>query len=361
MRKIEASNSFQQKDEYTIFFDNSLIEFNDFVSRANYSSVFILVDENTKEHCLPVLDEQMSTSFQVIEIKAGEKNKSIQTCTQVWSTLLENYADRKSLMVNLGGGVIGDMGGFCAATYKRGFDFVQIPTTLLAQVDASIGGKLGVDFKGYKNNIGLFKNPQAVFVNTNFLKTLPTKELRSGFAELIKHELISKNGQWDAYQQIEEVTVDAVVPFIEDSIALKNEVVTSDPMEQGLRKILNFGHTIGHALETYHLDSEKHLLHGEAIAIGMICECYLSHKLTELPPYILEEITIYLTTLFGHHPNLMQDKEQLLKIMQQDKKNNGTAINFTLLKNIGQPILNQETTHKLILESLDYYNSLSKS
>ncbi len=359
MRKIDASNSFQQKDSYSIFFDNSLFEFNDFVERGNYSSVFILVDENTKQHCLPFLDKNLSTSFAVIEIESGEKNKSLRTCERVWNALLENHADRNSLMVNLGGGVIGDMGGFCAATYKRGFDFVQIPTTLLSQVDASVGGKLGIDFNGYKNNIGMFKNPKAVFVNTQFLKTLPTNELRSGFAELIKHELISQNGQWPAFQKIKEVTVESVAPFIEDSIALKNEVVISDPMEKGLRKILNFGHTIGHALETYHLNSEKHLLHGEAIAIGMICECYLSNKLTGLSDDGLKDISNYLTTIFGHHQNLMVDTDQLIKIMQQDKKNKGKIINFTLLKNIGQPILNQETTHKLILESLDYYNSLS--
>ena len=361
MRKIEASSSFQEKDQYTIFFDNSLIEFNDFVERGNYSTVFILVDENTKLHCLPFLDENLATSYSVIEINSGEKHKSLKTCEEVWNVLLENHADRKSLMVNLGGGVIGDMGGFCAATYKRGFDFVQIPTTLLAQVDASVGGKLGVDFKGFKNNIGLFKNPKAVFINTHFLSTLPTKELRSGFAELVKHELISQNGQWEAFKKINELTVGAVIPFIEDSIALKNEVVKSDPLEKGLRKILNFGHTIGHALETFHLDTDQHLLHGEAIAIGMICECYLSSKVTGFPKDTLKEITTYLTTIFGHHPNLMQDTDQLLKIMQQDKKNNGKVINFTMLKNIGQPILNQEIDDKLILASLDYYNSLSQS
>ena len=361
MRKIEASNSFQQKDEYTIYFDNSLIELNDFVTRGNYTSVFVLVDENTKASCLPSLDKNFATSFTVIEIQSGEKNKSIKTCEEVWNVLLESHADRKSLMINLGGGVIGDMGGFCAATYKRGFDFVQIPTTLLSQVDASVGGKLGVDFNGYKNNIGLFKNPKAVFVNTKFLNTLPTEELRSGFAELLKHELISQNGQWSAFKNIEEVTVAGVIPFIEDSIALKNEVVTSDPLEKGLRKILNFGHTVGHALETYHLNSDKHLLHGEAIAIGMICECYLSHKIVGMPSEILEEISNYLTTVFGHHSKLMSDADQLIKIMRQDKKNNGKVINCTLLKNIGQPILNQEISDNLILESLDYYNSLSQS
>lgn len=357
MNVLHANSSPNSEDHYSVYFDNKLESLRKLIQQKKYAKIFVIVDENTKQYCLEHLSNSV-TDFSIIEIEAGEKNKTLQTCEKVWHTLLEKNADRNDLVINLGGGVIGDLGGFCAATFKRGLDFIQVPTTLLSQVDASIGGKLGIDFHGFKNNIGLFKNPKAVIINTDFLNTLPYKEVRSGYAELLKHALIANKAHWEGFQIIHDLTVGAVVLAIESSVTIKNEVVSIDPLESGWRKILNFGHTIGHAVETLHLDTANHLLHGEAIAIGMICECYLSNKLTGLESDKLDEIVKYLTQIYGVKRGILNDEEKLLENMRQDKKNIGNAINFTLLKAIGEPVINQEVSEEMICKSLMYYNSL---
>ncbi|MBK9793956.1 MAG: 3-dehydroquinate synthase [Sphingobacteriales bacterium] len=344
-------------NDYEIIFDDSLESVKDFMSAANYSSVFVLVDENTKLHCLPVLDKVIS-SYTVIETKSGETNKNLSTCESIWQQLIENNADRKTLFVNLGGGVIGDMGGFAASCYKRGVDFINIPTTLLSQVDSSIGGKLGIDFKYGKNLIGLFRNPEAVFISPVFFKTLPQRQFINGWAEIFKHGLIQDQDQWQQYKEIDVLHTD-MNDIVFHSLQIKKAVVEADPFEKGLRKILNFGHTIGHAIEAYSLENEKDsLLHGEAIAIGMICEAYLSVKKSGLTESELEEIKTVLLKHFPKHDITAFDTEKLLSIMSIDKKNEGDTILAALLPEIGRCEYDIVLTKEDVKESLTFYASL---
>jgi 3-dehydroquinate synthase len=348
-----------QSDSYPIFFDNSITELVRFVNQGNYSRVFILTDENTGEHCLPLVKQQLDAldNFDIIEINAGEESKTIDFCIGVWKMLIDFGADRNALMINLGGGVITDLGGFVASTYKRGIDFVQVPTTLLSQVDASVGGKTGVDVDGIKNIIGTFTQPKAVFMVEDFLKTLPARQILSGLAEMLKHGLIVDADYWRELK-----TSDLSVPsvkLVHRSVEIKNEVVIQDPQEKGIRKALNFGHTIGHAVETYSLlNDEDHLSHGEAIAIGMICEAWLSNKKTGLPDNELAEITSVLTSLYPKHKIDDSCHTVLYGYMQKDKKNNGGKINCTLLKQIGEYSIDHICTEDELCDSIKYYSTL---
>jgi 3-dehydroquinate synthase len=348
-----------QSDSYPIFFDNSITELVNFVKQGNYSRVFILTDENTGVHCLPIVKEQMDVldNFDIIEVNAGEESKTIDFCIGIWKMLIDFGADRKALMINLGGGVITDMGGFVASTYKRGIDFVQVPTTLLSQVDASVGGKTGVDVDGIKNIIGTFTQPKAVFMNGDFLKTLPARQILSGLAEMLKHGLIVDAPYWDQLK-----TSDLSLPSIElvhRSVEIKNEVVIEDPHEKGIRKALNFGHTVGHAVETYSLMNDKDpLSHGEAIAIGMICEAWLSNKNIGLPDSQLAEIAEVLSGLYPKYSIKENTFPTLLEHMLKDKKNQNGKINCTLLKYIGQYSIDNICTETELCDSLRYYATL---
>jgi len=329
------------------------------LEKLSYGRLFVLVDENTAEHCLPRLREALQDyAFHTIQIRSGERNKDIGTCQLIWQQLMQQQAGRDALLLNLGGGVIGDMGGFCAGTFKRGIRFVQIPTTLLSQVDASVGGKLGIDFMQVKNSIGLFLDPQAVLIDPTFLLTLPPREVRSGFAEIIKHSLIQDAGQWGQLQQLQQLETADWIQLIPDSVAIKKRIVEEDRLEQGLRKALNFGHTIGHAIEGHALQTDAPLLHGEAIAIGMVCEAYLSHQLLGLGAQELQQISRYILDIYGHHPIEERHYPTYLQLMRNDKKNEGQAINFSLLEQIGQPRVNQQAEEQLIKESLDFYRQL---
>ena len=348
-------------DKYNIQIGHdSLAVLAGFLSEKKYSSVFILVDENTKKHCLKFLRPlPLPALTRIIQIKSSEKNKNLRTCEKIWNELSKKNADRKSLLINLGGGVITDLGGFAASTYKRGIDFINLPTTLLSQVDASVGGKTGIDLLGYKNQIGTFAFPKAVFINPDFLKTLNKREMISGFAEVIKHGLIADGKYWKAIKEIpgiggiQEIGDDIIIRSIE----IKNSIVSADPYEKGIRKALNFGHTIGHAIESAALKTKKPLLHGEAIAIGMICEAYLSRKCCGLSSDALNEIVDFIKKVF--HPKKISASEgTLLKLMQQDKKNQNSELNFTLLSSIGKAEINQSCSEELIAESLKYYGSL---
>ncbi len=324
-----------------------------------YSKVMILVDENTKQDCLPKFLEQVDyKDFEVIEIKSGEEHKTIETCVKIWQAMGKCGADRKSALFNLGGGVIGDMGGFCAGTFKRGIDFYQIPTTLLSQVDASVGGKLGIDFEGIKNNVGLFLDPKAVYIYPPFLKSLPERELRSGFAEIIKHALIADYGMWEQMQAIKKLKQVNWRALIPPSLRIKQRIVEQDPYEKGIRKILNFGHTIGHAVESYSHSSQLPLRHGEAIAVGMICEAYLSNKTFVLPRVAVRRITAFILHHFDKYPFPKDAVEDMIYIMKQDKKNVGGSINFSLLKEEGVAVYDQTCTEDLIREALLYYCDL---
>jgi 3-dehydroquinate synthase len=265
--------------------------------------------------------------------------------------------DRKSLLINLGGGVIGDMGGFCASTYKRGIQFINIPTTLLSQVDASVGGKLGIDFQGFKNHIGLFCNPEKVLVDPLFLATLPEREVRSGFAEIIKHALIRDQNYLNVLMK-HDLQTQPWLDHIKHSVKIKSEVVAADPKESGLRKILNFGHTIGHAVETYFLEKTERLLHGEAIAIGMICEAFLSTKILKMPKAEMEKIQVYLIEVFGKVNIEKDDFEAILDNMTHDKKNENGLVKMSLLNSIGHSTYDINVTKADALDSLFYYQKI---
>ncbi len=330
------------------------------MKQGNWPSVLMLCDENTRRHCLPVVAASLPIDrpVHILEIPAGETYKTLRTCEHIWQEMLRVGVERSALLLNLGGGVVGDMGGFCAATYKRGIDFVQIPTTLLSQVDASIGGKLGIDFGGVKNSIGVFQNPKAVCIDPVFLDTLPERELRSGFAEVIKHTLIADGDRWQTLLSGSPESFFKNAATILHSLRIKQAVVEADPFEKGLRKALNFGHTIGHAVESWALDTEHPLLHGEAIAIGMIAEAVLSHQYAGLPESDLKDICRYLQKSFAL-PRLSEESfDQFIELMQNDKKNAFGRINFTLLEKPGQARVDQYAEEGAIRESLHAYNAL---
>ncbi len=326
-----------------------------FLNGKSYSKIGVLMDVNTEKHCYPLLKSALP-AHDIIIIEAGEEHKNLESCKQVWDNLTQLHFDRHSLLLILGGGVIGDLGGFCAATFKRGIDFALLPTTLLAQVDASVGGKLGIDFQQYKNHIGVFCEPVATLICSTFLNSLPERELRSGFAEVIKHCLISDGQMWDVLRKKPLATQDWNV-LIPHSVAFKKEVVETDPKESGLRKILNFGHTVGHAVESYFLDSGNRIFHGEAIAVGMICESFIGWKKNLLTKEELEEISAYLKQVYPT-VTLPSVRKPILELMSQDKKNKGNRILMALTKGIGQAVWDVEVSAEEIDASLDYYQSI---
>ena len=306
-----------------------------YLTENNYSHVAIVVDEYTNKYCLPLISSLLPAKFTKILIKSGEDNKTLQTCERIWDAMTKANMDRHGLLINLGGGVIGDMGGFCASTYKRGIDFIQIPTTLLAQVDASVGGKLGIDFQSFKNHIGVFQLPKTVLIDPNFIKTLPERQKLSGYAEIIKHCLIRDEDKWEeiSHKGFDEIDF---ADLISHSVEIKKAVVAEDPKEAGLRKILNFGHTLGHAVETYLLNQGKRrILHGEAIAVGMIMEAYISFSRQLISREELESIEIYLFETYGRVKIAVDEISAIIKLTAQDKKNKGNEIRFSLLTGIG--------------------------
>ncbi len=326
-----------------------------YLSDKNYSKVMILVDQNTKKHCYESV-KPLLPAHKVIQIKAGEENKNLETCSYIWEQMTENELDRHSLLVNLGGGVIGDMGGFCAATYKRGIDFIQIPTTLLSQVDASVGGKLGIDFQGFKNHIGVFTLPNTVLIDKEFLKSLPERELRSGFAEIIKHCLIQDATKWKEIR-ILDLDQQNLGDLIQHSVEIKKQVVTADPTEKGLRKILNFGHTLGHAIETFFLDKgKKRLLHGEAIAAGMIAEAYIGFQKGMVNEDELAQIEEFIYAVYGTVNIDPNDFEAIIKLTQQDKKNKGKLVRASILKGIGDCAYDISLSKTDMKKALAYYS-----
>ncbi len=317
--------------------DQDFSQLNHFLTEMKPTKLFFLVDENTHEHCLPTLLTNLETElpFEIIEIEPGEEMKTIETATHLWEILAEFQADRKSLLINLGGGVITDMGGFVASTYKRGIRFINIPTTLLGICDASIGGKTGIDHGFLKNIVGTFALPERIFVYPNFLLTLPFTELRSGFAEMLKHGLIADETHWKDLISIYELSAENVAPHIEKSMKIKQDVVEKDFKERNIRKTLNFGHTVGHAVESLFMAGEKPIPHGEAVAIGMICETKLSELSGLISPETADEVMNGIRKFFPYVRIDDFKNEDLLKLMLNDKKNDGSTISFSLITEIG--------------------------
>ncbi|GEO05873.1 3-dehydroquinate synthase [Adhaeribacter aerolatus] len=337
--------------------EDSLAALGEFLKNRAFDKMVVLTDDNTYIHCYPLV-EPFLPPHRVIKVKSGEIHKNLQTCEHIWEELTDQQLSRWSLLLNLGGGVIGDMGGFCAGVFKRGIYFVQIPTTLLSQVDASVGGKTGIDFRGFKNHLGVFQEPLKVFIYPGFLQTLPLAELKSGYAEIIKHWLIRKKESFDTQKNIGLLT-DDWTSLITESVGIKAEVVAADPLEKGLRKILNFGHTVGHALETYRLEKPgQALLHGEAIAVGMICESYLSQQRGLLTPDEVMQIELFISSVYEKVEIAPDSIPAIAALALQDKKNTGSVIKCTLLQGIGNAVYDQVITLADIQDSLHYYRSL---
>ncbi len=328
-----------------------------------------MADENTFKHCYPKLKTHLPKAHTVIRIKSGEENKTIGTCETIWKKLTDANADRNSLLINLGGGVIGDMGGFAAGCYKRGIKFINVPTTLLAMVDASVGAKTAIDFMGFKNQIGLFNDPEGVYIYTDFLKTLSDRELKAGMAEVIKHYLIADSKAFfelaslitikpGRQYNIRKLNWDALV---EKNVAIKSKIVSQDKFEKGNRKALNFAHTVGHAVETFFLKKGVKLLHGEAVAIGIVCENHIAISLNLLQRDKIAHIFILLISLFPALPSFHKNSiPGILKLMQQDKKNVSGKYQFTLLNGIGNFSINNSVEEHVIIQALEYYSEMTR-
>ena len=341
------------------FTEKQYIILNKFLESQQYSSVFVLADTNTEEHCLPIFLSNLSTesTIEIISIEAGEENKNIETCSGIWSVLSELGADRKSILINLGGGVVTDLGGFVASTFKRGIDFINIPTSLLAMVDASVGGKTGVDLGALKNQVGVIVNPKMVLVDPQYLNTLPSEEYRSGYAEMLKHGLIQDQDYWNHLKDYTKISSEDIQELIHHSVGIKNKVVLEDPYEHGLRKILNFGHTLGHAIESFCLTQKNKttLLHGEAIAIGMILEAHLSTELTGLSQDESDEIKTIFNSIYSKVDFTENEIVSILALLQYDKKNSHGKVKFVLLEAIGKPVTDIEVPTTLFKASFVYY------
>jgi 3-dehydroquinate synthase len=355
MQTIQANN-------YPIYFNEKGYEaLNLHLKNNKYSSLFIIVDSSTNDVCLPKFLPYLETdlAIEIIEFDAGEANKNIDTCVEIWKVLTELGADRKSLILNLGGGVVTDLGGFVASTFKRGIDFIHIPTTLLSMVDASVGGKNGVDLGNLKNQIGVINVPKMVLIDTQYLETLPQNEMRSGLAEMLKHGLIYDKTYWEQFLDLKAIDFADFDALIYRSVAIKNEIVIQDPTEKNIRKALNFGHTLGHAIESYFLENENKttLLHGEAIAVGMILESFISldKKLISSEEYIQIKSTIksiYEDVIFNEN-----DIKPIMELLIHDKKNEFGTIQFALIESIGKIKINQIVENELILTAFQDYKS----
>ncbi|GGD09877.1 3-dehydroquinate synthase [Hyunsoonleella pacifica] len=334
---------------------------NQHIKKNNFSKIFILVDSNTHEYCLPYFLSNLdsSNSIEIIEIEAGEIYKTIETCVGVWNSLSDLDGDRKGLLINIGGGVVTDLGGFVASTFKRGIAYINVPTSLLAMVDASVGGKTGVDLGTLKNQIGVISIPDIVLIDTKYLDTLPQEQMRSGLAEMLKHGLISNEIYWNKFNNFSELTLADLDELIYESVLIKKDVVDKDPRENGLRKTLNFGHTLGHAIESYFLSnpSKVDLLHGEAIAIGMILAIYISKELVGFPENKAKSIKELIRKYYEKVEFEDNDYTSIIELLKYDKKNSHGNINFVLLEDIGKTKIDCIVEENVILDAFDYYSN----
>lgn len=340
---------------YTLYLDNEFRYLRQFISSKSYTDYVVISDEHTNRLCLPLLKDALPANVKHIVVLAGENHKNLEACQSIWGELVSQHVDRKALIILLGGGVVGDMGGFAASCYKRGTDFVHIPTTLMAMTDSSIGGKLGVDFQHIKNAVGVFEQPRAIFLHLPFLKTLPESELRSGFVEMIKHGLIADRRLFEALQQsYEGGKPELTYGLLYQSIVVKKTLVERDPLESNVRRALNFGHTIGHAIESVMLETGRPISHGNAVCVGMLAEAYLSWQSGLILIDHFEEVQRFLIRIYDPKELLPLDRSAIMRYMANDKKNDGNGINFSLINGIGSFSINKKVPDELIAESLDY-------
>lgn len=329
-----------------------------FLENQKYSAIHVLADDQTETYCLPILKENLQHSItSCFVIQSGESSKSLGSCIKIWEHLLHQNPDRNTLIICLGGGVITDLGGFCASVLLRGMDTLYIPTSLMAMADAAIGGKTAVNFEYYKNQIGSFHAPLGIVIDYRFLTTLPDRHMRNGFVEIIKHSLISSPSYWwDITNLTWPLSPSVLQDFIKKSIRTKTEIVEKDYLENGSRKVLNFGHTIGHALESFCMANGQDVLHGEAIAVGIICESFLSGQRYRWKTHVVDQIKTILKPFTGTLKFTSDDYPEIVKFLNADKKKQNREVRFSLIEQIGQPNLNQRVTEEELLNSLDYYN-----
>ncbi|WP_294825170.1 3-dehydroquinate synthase [uncultured Flavobacterium sp.] len=344
--------------DYTIYFNGDCYDYlQEVLAIGGYTGIFILADTNTSQYCLPGFLAQLVTELpiEIIEIEAGEANKSLETCIQAWHALTDLGAERKSLLINVGGGVVTDLGGFVASTFKRGIDFINVPTSLLAMVDASVGGKTGIDLGVLKNQIGVINNPAAVLIDITFLDTLPQVEMRSGLAEMLKHGLVADENYWDNFSDLGTMTTDDLGALIHWSVEIKNNIVSQDPNEKGLRKILNFGHTLGHAIESHFLNSATPLLHGEAVAAGMVLESHISVAKGLLAEEEYDTIKPVIHSIFGIVGFKPGDIDSIIALLAHDKKALSGRVMFVLLEGIGKAAIDHKAGNPLIIKAFEDY------
>ncbi len=331
------------------------------IEKYTPGKVFLATEETVNDLWISKYEDFFkSNGIKKVVIPAGENNKKIESVAKIWEFLSKNGGDRKSLLINIGGGMLTDLAGFAATTFKRGIDFINVPTTLLSQVDASVGGKTGINFTGFKNEIGTFKEPVAVIVNTDFLKTIDKENFISGFAEMIKHGLIFSPEHLAELEKfdLKNIDYDHFQEIIRHSVNVKEYFVAKDPTENNIRKALNFGHTIGHAFESYAWEQNRPIQHGHAVAYGMIAELFLSMKKCNFPLANFQHLTNWLINLYGKFEISENDFDALFELMTHDKKNEAGRINFTLLSEIGEVEINQNCGKDLIYESLVHYVNL---
>lgn len=327
------------------------------LSECEHDKLFVLTDTTTQEMCLPVLQKfYCMKEAKVITIPASDSHKDIESLMMVWKGLQEGGASRHSCMINLGGGMVTDLGGFAASTFKRGINFINIPTTLLAMVDASVGGKTGINFGGLKNEVGVFNDSKFVILDTEFLKTLDTENICSGYAEMLKHGLISTEAMWEELVSFDLANPDLkqLQRMVGDSVKVKERIVEQDPHEKGIRKALNLGHTFGHAFESWAL-KRKPILHGYAVAFGLIPELYLSVAKTGFPTEKMRQTVTFIKENYGTLNITCDDYDELIELMHHDKKNQNGIINFTMMGAIGDIRINQTATTEEIKEALDFF------
>ncbi len=330
----------------------------DAIGRCPHDRLFVLADETTARLCLPLVEQAGSMrDARRITIKATDENKNIESLAHVWTELGRMGGTRHSLMVNIGGGMVTDLGGFAASTFKRGISYINVPTTLLSMVDASVGGKTGINLNGLKNEVGVFNNASTVILDTAFLRTMDDSNIRSGYAEMLKHGLISSREMLDGLMAFDLAQPDlgALRRMVADSVAVKERIVEADPTERGLRKALNLGHTAGHAFESLAMRRGRPVLHGYAVAFGMVCELYLSTVKEGFPTDLMRRTVAFINEYYGRPEMTCDDYEELFELMTHDKKNTAGRVNFTLLGAPGDIRIDRTAEKEEIFEALDFY------